>query len=74
MVWEGALQKFLEHLLNTDDSINDEMKFSLMNYLNLIMISSYDIFDSVDQEIKHEDLQQNCNKIVQESLQKLIHR
>ena len=33
-----------------------------MNYVNLIMSSSYNIFDSVNQEIKHEDFQENCNK------------
>ena len=39
MVWVGALQKGLERLFNTDGSVNDEMKFSLLNYVNLIMSS-----------------------------------
>ena len=33
-----------------------------MNYMNIVMSSSYDIFDLVDQEIKHEDSQENSNK------------
>ena len=70
MIWVKSLQFVLEIVFLKDGTINETMRTSLLNYVDMVMSSSYELFESSDEIIKHQMLQRNehptCSGIIEQ--------
>ena len=59
------LQLVLERLFCKDGIIDETMRTSLLNYVNIVISSSFELFESSDDIIKHEMIIHNSGIAVQ---------
>ena len=72
MIWVKPLQMLLEEMFCDDGTINEAIQKSLLNYINIVMSSSYELFESSDEIIKHHMFQGKEKRKFLEKLNKLI--
>ena len=62
MIWVKPLQMVLEKMCCDNRTINKAIQKSFLNYINIVMSSSYELFESSDEYIKHHMFQKKIKK------------